>query len=523
MANLVSELTTIIQRTGFSADNQNLDAYFAAAALDIRNLVDHHNNVAFKLLEKLIILGVEPLDYGLVGNVISTHGTATEGSAIAYWNDVLGRPRSIKETIDVLLAEIARLEDIITGFEAPLPFDDSALISDIEDNRKNILQIARDAFGPTYTLEQNINGIRLYSLSQALDALGSFFTGFPGTGNTYTSVYPSLSLDISSVTDLADFLQNIRNYIGMPAPTAVMPVYSSTNIVTTGESLTDAISALDAAISAGGGNLQAAYDAGPDAVINTDNTIGAVTINGIEGLALENEATLSIEKSASAPSGEADKGKVFTSESAGITELHYVDSNDDDIQITRDSIVKELEIGKTWISPRDLVPINIDSPPETGSPPLSYFTISTDYAYEARVMLANFKTFIINTAVPVDENGNRPTKFNLSVITVSPGSAIGTIDYELDFPVRSGDILHALDGELLEFDSWQIVANATVNYSATNIVRTVSLGFNGDINSALGPGTPSPLSYLLQARVRVIDAIGDGDILVLGAVITWIR
>lgn len=234
---------------------------------DLASIFDQLNTVYYPLVSVLMSeQTLNALDYGLSGNVIKTHITADAASADAYWDAALARGRTIKETIDVLLSEIARLENLITELSDASKFDDTEIWAELDEQGLDLVQLAKDTMGPNYTLDGDGNANLTYSVAQALDAIGAFFTGWPGTGNTYTSTFPSLTLSVllsqiildttipqSTITGLTTDLATIRTFVGMDSSSDSTPDYSAHGTVVNvsdGDSLELAIAKLDAAIEA---------------------------------------------------------------------------------------------------------------------------------------------------------------------------------------------------------------------------------------------------------------------------------
>ncbi len=300
----------IVQRTSTNTGKLRTEDERAAFSNNVRadlaSIFDQLNTVYYPLVSALMSeQTLNALDYGLSGNVLKTHITSDEASATAYWDKGLARARTVKETIDVLLAEIARLESLITELGDAEAFDDSELWAELTEQDLDLTQLAKDTMGPSYTLDGDGNANLSYSLSQALDAIGAFFTGWPGTGNTYTSTYPSLTLQIllssvtldvtipqSTITGLVGNLAAIRNFVGMDSALDGTPDYSaygSISYVIDGDSLEEAIAKLDQAISGllpafsagavlfGDGTDVPAYDATNFFWDNTNNRLGIGT------------------------------------------------------------------------------------------------------------------------------------------------------------------------------------------------------------------------------------------------------
>lgn len=295
MADQLSKVVKkIVQRTSTNTGKLRTEDERAAFSNNVRadlaSILDQLNTVYYPLVSTLMSeQTLNALDYGLSGNIVKTHITADAASATAYWDSSLARARTVKETIDVLLSEIARLESLITELGDAQAFDDSELWAELNEQDLDLRQLAKDTMGPNYTLDGDGNANLTYSISQALDAIGSFFTGWPGTGNTYTSTFPSLSLQVllssvvldttipeSTITGLVTDLSSIRTFVGMDDASDSTPDYSaygSLSYISDGDSLEEAIAKLDQAIVAlftpfpanailfGDGTEMPAYDA----------------------------------------------------------------------------------------------------------------------------------------------------------------------------------------------------------------------------------------------------------------------
>lgn len=287
MSRLDQQLKSIVQRTGSNTGALRTDSERAAFATnvktDLATLTAQLNNVYKPLVESLSSTdSLNALDFGLSGNVIFTHINATEASAQAFFDATLVRPRSIKETVDVLLSELARLERSIQSNEEVSAYDDTDVLAGIALNELNIEQLKQDTMGDNYELDGDGEPNLVYSLSQHVDAIGSLFSGFPGTGNTYTPTYPSLALSVllsnvtidttlpqSAVTNLEAYLGYIRSFIGMNSVGPETPTYSTFGALTTivdGQSLVEAIQALDEVASSGGAHASTHVAGGSDVI-----------------------------------------------------------------------------------------------------------------------------------------------------------------------------------------------------------------------------------------------------------------
>lgn len=274
MPNLDDTLELVTQRTGSTSGTPQNEAeaanFRSGIKLDVASIMNQMNSVYYPLFDALSKeANLDALDFGITGDVIFTHANATAASGNALYEAGLGRPRTIKETIDVLLAEIAGLENSVETTVSTSTYDDTALSSSVGTNQLNLKQLRLDAMGSNYGFDNDGAADLTYPLSQAVDAMGAFFSGFPGTGNTYTTTYPTLALavnlsdvvldttiPVSTITSLSTYLGNIHSYTGMSGLSDTAPTYSTWGALTyvsDGQSLEEAIQTLDANLGGGGG------------------------------------------------------------------------------------------------------------------------------------------------------------------------------------------------------------------------------------------------------------------------------
>jgi len=293
MANINDTLDLVTQRTGSTSGSPQNEAEAAGfrtgIKLDIASVMNQMNNVYYPLFSTLSSTdAANALTLGLAGNVLFTHIGATAADASAYWDAGLARTRTIKETVDVLLTQISDLENQISFTVDVAAYDDAALTGLVNNNTLNLKQLRLDAMGENYGFDNDGAKDLTYPLSQAIDAMGAFFTGYPGSGNTYpgTPVYPTLALavnlsdvvldttvPVSTITGLGTFLTNVQTYTGMSSSSDTAPTYSTHGAITTvtdGHQLERAIQALDAGIAASSGAYSTAANI-------TSNTVGDVT------------------------------------------------------------------------------------------------------------------------------------------------------------------------------------------------------------------------------------------------------
>lgn len=221
MTTLQDQLQLLQQRTGSNAGCLTTEAERCAFVVNVRtdlaSLIAQLNTVYYPLVASLSSEpNLDALDLGLSGNVIFTHVNATATSAPVYWNSSSERAKTIKETVDSILSEISTLENEIDRISVAVAYDDTAIQNQATTNALNLLQLRRDAMGANYVFGGDGNADLTYSLSQHLDALGAFFSGYPGTGNTYTPTYPALSLDIQE----DDVAIKYETFVYVPGGTA---------------------------------------------------------------------------------------------------------------------------------------------------------------------------------------------------------------------------------------------------------------------------------------------------------------
>ena len=524
MANkLDKELQSLVQRSGTNTGRMRTEAERASFSANVRKdiaSIVYQLNVVYKELVKTLSSadGLNALDFGLSGNVIFTHVNATEADAEAYYSVDQARARTIKETIDVLLAEIARLENELQAALDTQEYDDSEIRSLISTNGLDLLQLAADTMGSNYTLDGDGLPNLTYSVSQAIDAIGAFFSGYPGTGNTYTSPYPTLSLNVllsqitidttldqSVIAGLSDDLSYIRTFIGMDTTGPETPVYAAhaPNVfISNGWSLEQAIAVLDSQLGAHagrhesggadeldgdrldidyipvnytsttlpianqtvhltahlkgiddalgtGGTLQDAYTAGAAGTagdIQLTNALGeiqilddtvsplGVTFRWIDsasaekghlsdtGVVLSNDAYYQLSSLSSDPGSLGGQG-IYNARpdlATAKVEAYFQNSDiaDANAQITRNGIVKELEVGHNDLKANDFKKFSAAAGPvlvteEYGPAPNDMVIQTLDFDDQAQEEA--YATVII----PTDEQGNRPTRYRATAVFIT--------------------------------------------------------------------------------------------------------
>ena len=275
---LNKELKKVVQTTGFIAGG-GLDTLQGRISSQLRTTNDiasivHQLNVVYYNIVKTLTDGSDTgrenvLETGIAGTNIICYQDATEGSC--YWADLLEKPATIKEVFDCVLGRLSSLENqILEGIDVS-EYDDSSLVARLDCIELNLLQIMKDTLGSgSYGCDGSSDFI--YSLASIINALGANFDGFTpihvahsgeSTPGPYTlSVYSSniiwdVAVSQTNVENLASDLTCIRDAIGMTASDDCNNEYSTetpsaatagNNVVADGDSLREAIKALDGAV-----------------------------------------------------------------------------------------------------------------------------------------------------------------------------------------------------------------------------------------------------------------------------------
>ena len=263
MGNLSEDLVTVTQRTGSNVGRLRTDAQRSAFLVnvqsDIASIMGQMNNVYYPLLNSLAsIVAIEALDFGIAGNSVYTDVSASASSGSLYWDSVNSRTKTLKESFDTVLSEIVRLEAIVsTPADA---FDDTALVAATDNLELNAIQLRLDTMGGDYAFDLDGLANLDWSLAEHIEAIGAFFTGFPGTGITFTPGYPSLSFAVNlsdinidttlpqtTITSLPTHLAAIRTFVGMGSATdtTVYSAHGALTYVADGQSLEQSIRVLD--------------------------------------------------------------------------------------------------------------------------------------------------------------------------------------------------------------------------------------------------------------------------------------
>jgi len=115
---LSTQLESVVQRTGAIsgqlASASQRAAFLTASRRDLANVISQLNTVYYVLANTLISeAGLDALDKGLSGNVIKSNVDASAVSASIYWNTIKTRPNTLKESLDIVVSELSRLENAI--------------------------------------------------------------------------------------------------------------------------------------------------------------------------------------------------------------------------------------------------------------------------------------------------------------------------------------------------------------------------------------------------------------------------
>lgn len=240
----------VVQRTSSNTGKLRTESERAAFSLNVRqdlaNIVSVINELYYPMFQTLH----SDADEGLHGRTVYTDVLAEAASNPVFWDSGNSQPKTLKESFDTVLSEIARLDNELAALLEEEIRDTEALEAVDTIHTNNITQIAIDSFGENYTLDENGLANLDYSLSQLIDSIGALFTSYPGSGNTYGSPL-TVTLPQASVTSLATHLSAIRSYTGMATAVETLPsytTYGTVAYVNNTQPLVQAIQTLDAAL-----------------------------------------------------------------------------------------------------------------------------------------------------------------------------------------------------------------------------------------------------------------------------------
>lgn len=561
MSRFSDELSSLIQRSGIDTGRMRTEMERAAFATNVRKDISsimYQVNVVYKELVKSLSAeeALDALDYGISGNVIYSHVRASSADGELYYSSTLGRALTIKESLDRLVSEITRLENELAQAVERDEYDDAILVSDIEENRLNLDQVVADTFGGDYALDNDGNSNLSYPLAEAIDAIGAFFTGYPVTGITHTGSFPTLSLTVllsdvvvdttlaqSAITNLPTHLSAIRTFTGMNTATSTTDYSSyggSLDVVSNGDSLEQAIWKLD---QANAKSLQDAYDVDEAIVINvgavsiqdnatptnvmfrwldgSGNLIGSLVTNGID---LEANKWLALKVHSTDPAASSGQGRLNTRPDAtsSKTELFYRNSSgsDSNAQITRDGIVKELEVGHTVIYSSEFKRLTASTGPDYDKWEYADFAVGV-LKYDKSTSEKAYAT----VAIPEDENGNRPTRFRaighfvLGPVGSYPG---GTgIRFDLFTSALSPSTPGTVPSLTTIIPGWSSPdSKSVVGLGAGSVDDLVSIEFDTETLSTNSLGL---LTFKLSRDVSHIDDTWDDEVGLISLHIVWFR
>jgi hypothetical protein len=612
MSNVLSrELKQIILSTGGSTTLSSASErarFVRNAQADLVALAYQVNTVYKPLFDALISNSeLEALATGLEGHKIYTYYAATSGDASVFWDSTSERARSIKESFDVVVSELARLENEIGSYDTPTAYDDTTIWASVNTNTNNLNQLRLDTFGSNYTFDNDGQADLSYTLAQHLDAIGAFFSGYPGTGLSHTGTYPTISLVVnvselnfdttiapSLITGLVARLAYIRAFIGKDTVGAEMPAFTSYGgsntwvangislernlwgldrglathmtrhlsgqpdeidgdrldidytpayytqdttgpLVTTIAHLTAHLRGIDNALTQM--SLQQTYEngvagtagnivltsilgrlrfsdmvgpSGPMAVFRNSANQNALEIYSQGKIVLENETYLELDERSTAPSSRSGYGQVYekTDAPGGDPELFHLDDANREAQITRDGIVKELEVGREVVSPMQLT-LPAGAPPPTivnatyAGPP-DYAIQVLDFPYTPDTTAYGCVT------TPVDEDGNVPTRFKAVIhFILGPYGGVypgGTqVTWNLYYSYPAGALDPVGDGGAIN-TTW-----STAQIMIKTGLAPASIDCHHMVDTGIRPFTVAPQGLLTFKLVRDTGHGSDWD------------
>lgn len=614
---LSTDLAQIIQRSGSSTNTLATQAQRVAFSqnvrADIANIATQLNAINYVLFSALTdgTSGTtDALSLGLTGASIFTDATATVSSSSAYWDTTNVRARTVKETFDVILSELTTLANQVTVSVTASTYDDTAVITSINQNGLNLAQLILDTYGTDYSLTGLGLQVAPYPLAQHVDAIGAMFSGYTPTGYTYTGTFPALSLSIAQadVTNLVSHLAALRTFVGMDTELAT-PDYvaldAAVEFLANGQSLEQSVVNLDATLrdhkarhvrggadSIVGDLLDIAYGptsytrtisglgtdvehltahlAGIDAALSALSVrtwqqiydgIGASTFQSLQlldangyfritadplsaskaifqvrnaatddaftvhelGVILAGGLPIYHEPLAAVPAALPGLMQIY-SRVDGVTdiELFTQTATQGEIQVTRDARVKELEMGSEYVAAASISGNPLASGPERLTASISGTPADGSYEHLAfGKNHAEYGTFTV--APPLDENGDRASKFNVQLFTTTTkdGTGGGGSAWGFTLSTRGSSSIDALnDGDsLLPPSSWQDIGSLeTTGLVASAIHKLYTLQY---ADSKLD--TDGPLVIFRIRRDIGVANDWNEDVSVIGARVTWYR
>ena len=260
LSSTISTLTQNSAAIGTLSNREDMQRFRELVEEDIAKVYAQVNNVYYPVLS---VLNDDAIN-GLFADYVQTYSAATTDSLDIYWSQSAARALSIKETFDVMLSRVIEIDNRLTSLAMSVnnSTDLSSLQSDVSQLTNRVSQLSADTFEGNYAWTGSSSGALTYSVIQAVEALGTFFAGWPGLGVTsFSNTFPTLSLTVllstitldttiasSTITDLDTWLANIYSYTGMGSGVVGSPTYSAHGTlvdVSDGQPLDQAVGILD--------------------------------------------------------------------------------------------------------------------------------------------------------------------------------------------------------------------------------------------------------------------------------------
>lgn len=181
-----------------------------AIANDISRILVQLNEVLYPLTNALPSTGrghdIDALDVGLGGTGLFTDPSATAGSGDILYVSEASRPATLQESIAQLQSQIVSLKNQVDAMNDIMEYDDTELIAAVAELELKIGQVAEDAYGSGYTLNEDGATNLTHSLSQIIDSIGAFFSDYEGTGLTHEGSYPTIGLIVDGLEETKAFV-----------------------------------------------------------------------------------------------------------------------------------------------------------------------------------------------------------------------------------------------------------------------------------------------------------------------------
>ena len=499
MTTLASQLQSLTQRVGTNSNKLRTEderaSFVANVRADLASIIHLYNT---KVQPTLGSLEVQVLTDGIAGTNVYTKVGATVADGAAYYNSLTSQEKTIKETLDYFISELARLENLITNIDDAATYDDTVITTGLATVSDDLAQLTLDTMGPDYTLDSDGVANLAYSLSQVVDALGALFTGYVPTGNTYDTTYPALSFTGSTLQGAYD-----------------------SGIVGAG----------DIELDNGLGHVIIKDD--PVTPIETylewqDDSGATKGLLGKDGLELKtNTAKAILDKRVADPTYLADRGQVYTKAdgTSGSTELHYKNSSASDaaVEVTRGPRVKELEVGCDFILGNRLVSIGSTVTNVTiGVAP------NTDMQYQIlEFPNAGTTTAYTHFTRPIDEAGQRPANLLVEVYSIpSTNAGVGNVAYTLTLYVNDTTAGVGSQIETLPLGS----SIQPLNWNSLGSQTTPGFVMPADVNKiqrSVWSATLDDVSGLVTFKLQRDPTVGSdtytGTVGILSMRVMWYR